>query len=182
MQKPAAYLIMCTALVCCNQKKTEHMPSVDSTQRKIIADTVHAEASNTELLKSDSVYAYIKKITQKADSVFIDADYIQFFTGDEATEAAKKHHDADTSYDEKGKITSIIADNDYYIVNDNKKIRTLPLSKNVKIETVDMASGPVSSANTTLKDFMSNHANDNFPFILKIAGNEVTAITEVYIP
>lgn len=72
-------------------------------------------------------YAVIDRIVQKGDTlIFLDADYIQYLTGHFAIEAAKKAHEADTFKTEDG-VTHIDVPNDYFIVNESKKIRHLPL-------------------------------------------------------
>jgi hypothetical protein len=160
-----------------NGKDNAIAVKTDSTSLQMPTDSIASEGQGN----ADSTYAYIKETIKRNDSVFIQADYIQFLTGDLAVAAAKKNHEADTSYDDKGKITSVFVDNDYYILNENKKLRLLPLAKNVEIETVDMSAG-VSIAKTTLDNFISKHGNDSFPFILHIRNNIVIKITEVYVP
>lgn len=165
-------------LSCSNNNNITPVEKTDTLHQQTIADTiVIAEEQGS----ADSVYAYLKGIFKRNDSVFVRADYIQFLTGDAAVAAAKRNHEADTSYDEKGKISSIFVDNDYYIINENKKLRLLPLAKNVSIETVDMSTA-VSIIKTTLDDFINKHGNDSFPFILHIQNNMIVKITEVFVP
>ena len=176
-----AVILLCGS-ACKQNAETSQQPLADSVSIATAIDSIQPKTAAAETVTSDSVYAYIKKAWQKEDSVFIEADYIQFLTGKAAVEAAKLHHEADTIYDDKGKITDIIVDNDYYILNENKKLRTLAVGKDVTIETVSMSNGPVSIVKTSLKDFISTHGKDSFPFILKFKNNEVSKIIEVYVP
>ena len=59
-------------------------------------------------------YAFISKIIERGDTVFVDADYIQFLTGQAAIDAAIKEHNADTFKTEDG-ATHVDVPNDYYI-------------------------------------------------------------------
>ncbi|MCZ8522322.1 MULTISPECIES: hypothetical protein [Paenibacillus] len=68
--------------------------------------------------------AYITGLTLQDDSLYLAADYIQWFEGDEADRVfAEKEPDSGLSRTPNG----------YYIVNDNPKLRTLKVSGDAKV-------------------------------------------------
>ncbi len=72
-------------------------------------------------------------------------DYIQFLTGKDAENAAAK----------KGEEVV----NDYYVVNDNPKLRTFPVSSGVEI-VLHPGDGPQYSRTFTMAEFMALRALD----------------------
>jgi hypothetical protein len=65
-------------------------------------------------------------------------DYVQFLTGAAADKAAKAH--------------GTTVENDYYIVNDNKKLRVFPVASDVSI-VLHPGNGPQFSRDFTLAEF-----------------------------
>ena len=61
-------------------------------------------------------FGYIKKIETKGGKVYVTMDQAEFLTGKAAADAATAHGDESPP------------PNDYYIVNDNSKLRTYPVS------------------------------------------------------
>jgi len=165
---------------CSNNKaagtKTDSTAAMKDSPATIIHDTVMV----AEEPKADSVYAYLKKITDRNDSVIIDADYIQFLTGDAAIVAAKKNHEADTSYDDKGKITSISVDNDYYILNESKKIRQLLLAKDAVLKFMDNQYRTKPIKDNSVASFKQVYGEA--PYILTLKNNVIVKLEEVYLP
>ena len=123
-------------------------------------------------------YAYITKIID-GDAAFIEADYIQFLWNEEAIDAAAKRHDADTAYTEDGKM-EVWVPNDYYIVNDSKKIRRLKLSKNVIISLVDWGPDAEFKVDNTLNGLKNRY--EDRPFVLWLHKGVVVKIREKYVP
>ena len=97
--------------------------------------------------------------------------------GDEAVEQASKRHDADTFYNDNGKMEEYVP-NDYYIVNDNKKIRRLKLAKDVIISLVEW--GPEVKVEHSLAGLKKRY--EGTPFILWLHKGVVVKIREQYIP
>lgn len=130
-------------------------------------------------------YAYILEFFQKTNSgwetismksiakqhssrtLAIDADYIQMFEGEAALAAAKKNGDVDTTYGENGKILDIYIPNDFYILNENPKIRRLELLPNTKI---------------IFQSINEETPLDSRLFKLFLKNNKVIKIEEVYLP
>ncbi len=72
-------------------------------------------------------YALIIKVVEKDTSTYIIADYIQYLKGQPAIDAAIRAHQADTFETEDGK-THIGVQYNYFIANENKKLRRLKLA------------------------------------------------------
>lgn len=150
--------------------KTQQTPDISIAEKAIYkVDTV-----------ANSKYAFIVGNIQKGDSCFIDADYIQYLTGQAAIDAAIKRHEADTFQTEDGK-THVDVPNDYFIVNDNKKIRRLLLAKSCLIDLVINPDGipPIND-----NSFQSLKKVDNeSPFLLTFNDKGVVIkIKEIFVP
>ncbi|HEY4151543.1 MAG TPA: hypothetical protein VGM41_21540 [Chitinophagaceae bacterium] len=114
-------------------------------------------------------YCYIKKVYEKEGDTYIDADYIQFLMGDSAIAAAKKKGEADAVQD------------DYYVVNDNPKIRTLKLSSHFELVALEntVANGTVPTA----VEYVQMAVKNEWIAILTFDSNgEVVRIKQQYLP
>ncbi len=77
------------------------------------------------LIENGRNFAFIKSVDVTADPATVTYDLAYFLTGDQATKAAEEHGDESPP------------PNDYYIVNDNPKLRTVPLSPDVRLVLLD---------------------------------------------
>jgi hypothetical protein len=125
-------------------------------------------------------YAYIASIFQYEDTTFINADYIQYLTGDSAIEAAKKAHQADTFKTEDGK-THIDIPNDYFIVNERKKIRRLPLGDRCVFDLFTNPDRMHPIADNSLKALEAIYKDGPFVLIINNDGI-VVKVKEVFLP
>ena len=126
-------------------------------------------------------YAYINAVIEKDESIIIDADYVQFLTGDSAIEAAKNAHAADTVIID-GKMQIDVA-NDYFILNENNKTRKLELSKQIAFDLLldlDRADSSKVIKDNSFTSFKKIY-KDNL-FLLSITNNKVGKIKEVFLP
>ncbi len=95
--------------------------------------TIKKPETNVNILPIDTPrydqgeYALIVNIIEQNASTYIIADYIQYLKGQPAIDAAIRSHEADTFLTEDGK-THIGVQNDYFIANENKKLRRLKLA------------------------------------------------------
>jgi hypothetical protein len=105
-------------------------------------------------------------------------DYVQFLTGSAALKAAKAHGDT--------------VDNDYYVVNDNKKLRTFPLSSGVVIQ-LHPGSGPTYSRYFTIDEFKTlledgtatyggKYYTGNGMYYIDVKNGQVTRIETLWVP
>jgi hypothetical protein len=83
--------------------------------------------SESPVLEDGRHFGFIRSVDLSSQTPTLVFDLAYFLTGDEANEAAAEHGDETP------------VPNDYYIVNDNPRLRTLPLDPNVRIELVDWA-------------------------------------------
>jgi len=65
-------------------------------------------------------FGYIRKFETKSGTVYVTMDQAEFLTGKAAAAAATAHGDESPP------------PNDYYIVNDNRQLRTFPIAKSVR--------------------------------------------------
>lgn len=103
-------------------------------------------------------------------------DVIQFLTGDEATAAYQA---------ETGETDT--PPNDYFIVNENPKLRTAPVSSGVTVQLVRLADDSDADLDAGTWDelpaYLAQPGIQEFsPFWLTVSGGEVTAIEEQYLP
>ena len=123
-------------------------------------------------------FGYIESIDLASGSMVWDLAY--FLTGDEANEAAEAHGD------------EVPVPNDYYIVNDNPKLRTLTLAPAVELSVIDWGNccDPVRGELQPFAEaFDTNqHAWDAMyqgaesQYWVTVDGGVVVAIEEQYLP
>lgn len=158
--------------------------SKDNTQNQ--KDPISNQANSSVKINTDTLantqeqYASINKIFQKSDTIYIEADYIQFLTGVEAIEAARKVNEVDTFINEDGKI-SFAVPNDYFILNESKIIRQLPVSKNCIFDLLHNPDRLHPVSENSLQSLQSIYKDS--PFILTINGSGIIIkIKEVLLP
>ena len=143
--------------------------------------------SQDTIIEGESQVAYILSVKKTNDTFYLDADYIKFLTGDEAFEAAKKNGELDTGYNSDGTILSVGVTNDYYILNENKKIRRLPISRDVIIETIFWGENNYYLARISIDSLYRKYGSDSYnlittPFSLILRNGEIIKIEQVYVP
>lgn len=144
----------------------------------LIQCNTHPKKTDTRQAVKQQQHAFIKGLTEIQDSVFIDADYIQFLMGKEAIEAAKKAGEADTTIGANGQMEIGIT-GDYFILNENNKIRRLRLADSCSYRLIDWLDREYLLKNDleSLKKIYTEN-----PFVLTIENNIVIDIEEVYTP
>jgi hypothetical protein len=100
---------------------TGESPAASPTQSPTEIPT--AEASPT--IEDGRNFAFIKAVDTSSDPVTVTFDLAYFLQGDAAAQAAKDHGD------------EYPPPNDYYIVNDNPKLRTVPLAPEAPLVLLD---------------------------------------------
>ena len=107
-------------------------------------------------------------------------DLLQFLTGEEAKRAYTKDHPEDPGW----------PPNDYYIVNENSRLRTLPVGAGAATTVIWLGDGadPEKISFDQLPDYFASHPDPNgdhlwyAPFWLTVDDGQVIAIEEQYIP
>lgn len=127
---------------------------------------------------AEGQYCYINKVYSNGGVDYIEADYIQFLMGDEAVSAARKRGDAERIIDQGD--TSWAVPNDYYIINENRKSRTLVLAKDFRVIAVEDGSNSISGKDPL--GYIKKKAESGV-FILSLGNNDtVLSIKEQYLP
>ena len=107
----------------------------------------------------------------------VEFDVIRFLTGDEATAAYREDHPADPNG---------FPENDYYIVNDNPRLRTLPVADDVTVtvlatgEPEPTANSPHPIAFAELPGYIAQFGAG--PFWLTVNGGNLVAVEQQYVP
>jgi hypothetical protein len=144
--------------------------------------TPRPSASPSSILPDGRSAVYLTKIDVGKRTITF--DLIEFLTGDAAKKAWQK---ANPGSGEDG------PPNDYFIVNDNPKLRTLPVADPVEVKVVDQqnvngtASKTINFADATayfvsLKPDQSDHRLSWDPFWITVVNGVVTKIEEQFVP
>ncbi len=124
-------------------------------------------------------FGYLRKVTAKGSQLAVTVDYAQFLTGKEAADAAAAHGDESPP------------PNDFYILNDNPKLRTFTLASGAAIAVVisdHKWNGADEPRTYTPKQFAAMWADPAYeslrqaPWWLTVEDGAVTRIDEQYIP
>lgn len=121
-------------------------------------------------------FTFIRQVNRSSGATRLLADYAQMLTGVEAAAAATAHGDESPP------------PNDYYIVNDNPRLRRLDVDPDAEVRLTTKEDGTVEPGGyaVTLERFaeifQSTQAVRDAPFWLTITGDVVTAIKQQYLP
>lgn len=172
----AALLIL---LAGCNLNESNTDRKVIRKNYKTDSPTVKAEPVQPQSAPEKGQYCNIVKAYGRDGAIWIDADYVQFLMGDAAIAAARKKGAADMDIDKKGDTVWSVPD-DYFILNENKKIRSLKLADDMEfIGVQDMT--PAPPAKLTVQ-YLQSVIKDNL-FILSFNNSgEVARIKQQFIP
>jgi hypothetical protein len=181
----AAALLLTAPLAACGG--TEENASGGSstvepaTTTVVVTDTITQPSPKPKPpLEDGHHFGYIKAAQLTDDPRELVFDLAYFLTGDEANAAAE----------ERGFQTPV--DNDYFIVNDNKKLRMLPVAEDVAIDLLDwthccetrFAGDPAKfEASFEATEPPSGKYHGAFSaYWLVIEGSKVVSIEEQYLP
>lgn len=122
---------------------------------------------------SERQFAYIKDVDETAGSYEWVLDYAQFLVGEDAADAAAAAGDESPP------------PNDYYITNQNAKLRTVPVAAKTKV--VVYYNGISDKRTLSLGEYYDIWLNKadgkhSVPFWVTIQGGEVIAAEEQYLP
>lgn len=125
-------------------------------------------------------YSYIKKIVSANGKNAITVDAVQYLTGKEAVQAAKKKGVAEKSYNKNGKLEYFVP-NDYFVLNESKKTKQITLSKDCKIQMISIDNDLPRPKQQTFSFLKTHFQNKIFKMSLDKTGT-VKKIEEVYQP
>jgi hypothetical protein len=104
-------------------------------------------------------------------------DLAYFLTGEEAEQAAMDHGD------------EVPVPNDYYIQNDNPKLRWLPVSDSVKVKYIpnemccDLVTGNFDAWSEAVNETnQTDYAGKLAPWWITVSGGQIVKIEQQYIP
>ncbi|MFT5581496.1 MAG: hypothetical protein ACI9G9_000747 [Psychromonas sp.] len=146
-----------------------------------LSDATELEDKSDEIKltkTSDSSYCLIKEVFNQNNGTYLKVDFIQFYTFEQAIEEAKKRLDAEYDIEENGDTTYFVY-NDYYIANDNPKLRTFRLTDLTKIEFLEV----LGDTATNFKNAKKAMKRVEFsPFIIVSEVGKITRLKEIYTP
>lgn len=119
----------------------------------------------------------INSVSTVGNDFVIAADYVQMLTGKAALKAAKKAGDAEYDLTAKGDTTWYVP-NDYYVVNDNSKIRNLAVAPTAVIMLVKEGTSRLSKS--TVGALKKSYRDKLYR--LTIVNDKVVKIEEIYVP
>jgi hypothetical protein len=126
-------------------------------------------------------HAYLRRIVQRQDRYYATVDYIQFLTDEAAVQAARARGDALAEVVKGDTVYSVF--NDYYIINDSRRQRTLPLSQSAVIRLWRLA-GELRQYPTTAAELQAKSPEllQATPFVVETRDGVITGLTQQYIP
>lgn len=136
----------------------------------------------TPLIEGGRNFAFIKRVDPSADPATVTFDLAYFLTGDEAIRAAEDRGD------------EVPPPNDYYVINDNPRLRTVPLAPNAELVLLDWNDCCETTFDGELTDFArafdegqitvdGHRYNGNLsPYWLTARDGVIVRIEEQYIP
>lgn len=132
--------------------------------------------SSTPAVDDGRYFVFVKKLHGTPPDATMTFDLAYFLTGDAANEAAA----------ENGDETPV--PNDYYIVNDNPRLRTMPISPTVSIQAIDWSNccEPTSVPYTDWAASLT-HPTDallgtQVPYWITVTDGQIVTIEEQYLP
>lgn len=193
VRRPAAALLVALAVLAagCGEDETtsggpttSESPTTSATREPTASQTETPEPSETESptptaqLEDGRHFGSIRSIDVEAQTMRFDLAY--FLTGEEANDAAAEHGD------------EVPVPNDYYIVNDNPKLRELKISPNVTVRLTtkpgdSAVSGGYSSSLADLAGYLETDSEETIAirvdgYWLTLVNGVVTGIEEQYQP
>jgi hypothetical protein len=116
--------------------------------------------------------AYLKTVDTQGRTVTF--DLVELLFGDAATKEYVKTHPDEPDGPPEG----------YLLVNDNTKLRTIPLAAQLSVKIVDMNGDPSVPKSIKLGDLsghLSNERQAPLPYWMTVTNGQVTAIEEQYL-
>jgi flagellar basal body-associated protein FliL len=145
-----------------------------------VETTAPAQAAPAKKTVTVKQFAFVKKVSTSGSHPVITVDYALMLTGKAAAKAATAHGDESPP------------PNDYYIVNDNKMLRKLPVKSGITVTATTNSDGTADSTGHKITfakwaavyaaPNSTNEAQRSAPYWLIIKNGVVTSISEQYLP
>jgi hypothetical protein len=151
-------------------------PSVEPTETPSGSATPEPSESESPILEDGHHFVFVEKAMFLPDgSTRVRVDLAYFLTGTQGEEAAADHGDEFV--------------NGYYIVNDNPRLRTLPLADEVEVEYIpvgaccDLQPGNIDAWLESINETnQTDYDGKNVPWWFTVEGGEITRIEQQYLP
>ncbi|OYU56805.1 MAG: hypothetical protein CFE25_06160 [Chitinophagaceae bacterium BSSC1] len=173
-------ILVIWTIVGCNSTATNE-GSANLQMKNSASDTIYDALSDTSKKLEKEKYTFIISVLEKGEAIYIEADYIQFLTGQTAIDAAIKAHQADTVKTVDGKVTVGIP-NDFFIINQSKDTKFLRLDRKCILDLVINPNSDVPTTNANLLESLKKVSKDS-PFLLTLNNEgQVIKIKEIFVP
>lgn len=136
--------------------------------------------STSPVLEDGRHFGYIRSIDVASDPAMLVFDLAYFLTGEEANREAAERGD------------EVPVPNDYYIVNDNPRLRTVPIAPDARVFTVepgccDLVRGDLARFAAAFDepgptDFTVQYRGGSSQYWLTVSGGEAVKIEEQFLP
>jgi hypothetical protein len=153
--------------------------SAEASKAAALSATGAEEPPTPPPAKSVKQFTFVRKLTGSGSAGWtLVADYAQFLTGSAAAAAATAHGDESPP------------PNDYYIVNDNPKLRTFKLASSVEITVLGWSGGDATAKKkitpAQFAGVMPPASTDaqyaEAAYWITITGSEITKVEQIYLP
>ncbi|MBU4556994.1 MAG: hypothetical protein KJ747_09000 [Actinobacteria bacterium] len=157
------------------EAQTDSQPVADASTDDAAADGETATDSTTKPT-SDRQFCFIRSGKWETATPYLTVDYAEMLSGAAAVAAAAAHGSESPP------------PNDYYIVNDNAKLRSLPADPKMNVKVTSSGGGvdPNTMGFGQWYDVLVGMSGDNFvkdrPYWITIKNGTITAIEEQYLP
>ena len=146
------------------------------------APTPTSTATSAPSSVTEKALGYIKKAYINDGTAYIVINYVEMYTGQEAIQKALEDHSDVVYKDENG---NYVIDNDYYIRDNNTKLRTFPLSADCPIRVVDMTgSGSIPMVKVSFQKFTNLVKARDYEYLMHInvVNSVVVSMEEQFLP
>jgi len=157
-------------------------PSVTATDEPSVEPTDSPEPSESEtpsespVLEDGHHFVYVTSASRLEDGTAeVEFDLAYFYTGGRADREAAERGDEAT--------------NGYYIVNENDRLRTLPLAGEIEVEYIPVGSccelqpGNIDAwLESVLETNPTDYGGTNVPWWFTVEGGQITRIEQQYLP
>jgi hypothetical protein len=139
-------------------------------------ETPEPSESESRILEDGHHFVFVKRALYLPDGVTrVRFDLAYFLTGTEGEQAAADHGDEFVD--------------GYYIVNDNPRLRTLPLAEDVEVEYIPMSQccelqpGDIDAWLESISETnQTDYGGTDVPWWFTVEGGEITRIEQQYLP
>ncbi len=139
-------------------------------------ETPEPSRSESPILEDGHHFVYVTSASRLEDGTSaVEFDLALFYVGERAEQEAAERDD------------EVV--NGYYIVNDNDRLRTLPLAEEVEVDYIpvdaccDLQSGDVNAwLEAVLETNPTDYGGTDVPWWFTVDGGEITRIEQQYLP